>query len=138
VRNKLELVSTHVCKTQNLGMHGNLFGGVMLSWLDEAGAAFTSQVCGTPRMVTKSISEVVFQKPVRAGQIIKVYADVVRIGESSITIRLEARRHSVYNGSQRNVVSVDMVFVRIDGDGEPVPIKTIRSDYQDRRSEKEQ
>ena len=134
----MELVSTHVCKTQNLGMHGNLFGGVMLSWLDEAGAAFTSQVCGTPRMVTKSISEVVFQKPVRAGQIIKVYADVVRIGESSITIRLEARRHSVYNGSQRNVVSVDMVFVRIDGDGEPVPIKTIRSDYQDRRSEKEQ
>jgi len=138
VRNKLELVSTHVCKTQNLGMHGNLFGGVMLSWLDEAGAAFTSQVCGTPRMVTKSISEVVFQKPVRAGQIIKIYADVVRIGESSITIRLEARRHSVYNGSQRNVVSVDMVFVRIDGDGEPVPIKTIRSDYQNRRSEKEQ
>ena len=134
----MELVSTHVCKTQNLGMHGNLFGGVMLSWLDEAGAAFTSQVCGTPRMVTKSISEVVFQKPVRAGQIIKIYADVVRIGESSITIRLEARRHSVYNGSQRNVVSVDMVFVRIDGDGEPVPIKTIRSDYQNRRSEKEQ
>jgi len=134
----LELVSTHVCKTQNLGMHGNLFGGVMLSWLDEAGAAFTSQVCGTPRMVTKSISEVVFQKPVRAGQIIKIYADVVRIGESSITIRLEARRHSVYNGSQRNVVSVDMVFVRIDGDGEPVPIKTIRSDYQNRRAEKKE
>tara|TARA_Y100001973_G_C5198118_1_gene335717 strand:+ start:954 stop:1358 length:405 start_codon:yes stop_codon:yes gene_type:complete len=133
----MELVSTHICKTQNLGMHGNLFGGVMLSWLDEAGAAFTAQVCGTPKMVTKSISEVVFQKPVRAGQIIKIYADVIRIGTSSITIRLEARRHSVYNGSQRNVVSVDMVFVRIDGDGEPVPIKTIRSDYQDRRTEKE-
>ncbi len=135
---KVELVSTHICKTQNLGMHGNLFGGVMLSWLDEAGAAFTAQVCGTPKMVTKSISEVVFQKPVRAGQIIKIYADVIRIGTSSITIRLEARRHSVYNGSQRNVVSVDMVFVRIDGDGEPVPIKTIRSDYQDRRAEKKQ
>ncbi len=134
----MELVSTHICKTQNLGMHGNLFGGVMLSWLDEAGAAFTAQVCGTPKMVTKSISEVVFQKPVRAGQIIKIYADVIRIGTSSITIRLEARRHSVYNGSQRNVVSVDMVFVRIDGDGEPVPIKTIRSDYQDRRAEKKQ
>ena len=134
----MELVSTHICKTQNLGMHGNLFGGVMLSWLDEAGAAFTAQVCGTPKMVTKSISEVVFQKPVRAGQIIKIYADVIRIGTSSITIRLEARRHSVYNGSQRNVVSVDMVFVRIDGDGEPVPIKTIRSVYQDRRAEKKQ
>jgi len=134
----VELVSTHICKTQNLGMHGNLFGGVMLSWLDEAGAAFTAQVCGTPKMVTKSISEVVFQKPVRAGQIIKIYADVIRIGTSSITIRLEARRHSVYNGSQRNVVSVDMVFVRIDGDGEPVPIKTIMADYQDRREQRKQ
>ena len=134
----MELVSTHICKTQNLGMHGNLFGGVMLSWLDEAGAAFTAQVCGTPKMVTKSISEVVFQKPVRAGQIIKIYADVIRIGTSSITIRLEARRHSVYNGSQRNVVSVDMVFVRIDGDGEPVPIKTIMADYQDRREQRKQ
>jgi acyl-CoA thioesterase YciA len=89
-------------------------------------------------MVTKSISEVVFQKPVRAGQIIKIYADVLRIGTSSITIRLEARRHSVYNGSQRNVVSVDMVFVRIDGDGEPVPIKTIMADYQGKREQRKQ
>ena len=127
----MELVSTHVCKTQNLGMHGNLFGGVMLSWLDEAGAAFTSQVCGTPRMVTKSISEVVFQKPVRAGQIIKIYADVVRIGESSITIRLEARRHSVYNGSQRTVLTTDMTFVRIDGDGESIPVgDKVRDKFQ--------
>ena len=127
----MELVSTHICKTQNLGMHGNLFGGVMLSWLDEAGAAFTAQVCGTPKMVTKSISEVVFQKPVRAGQIIKIYADVIRIGTSSITIRLEARRHSVYNGSQRNVVSVDMVFVRIDGDGEAIPVSDkVREKYK--------
>ena len=134
----MDLISTHICKTQNLGMHGNLFGGVMLSWLDEAGAAFTSQVCGTPNVVTKSISEVVFQKPVRPGQIIKIYGDVISIGTTSITIRLEARRHSVYNGSQRSVVSVDMVFVRIDGDGEPVPIKTIKDEYQVKRAKKEQ
>ena len=76
-------------------------------------------------MVTRSISEVVFQKPVRPGQIIKIYGDVLHIGTSSLTIRLEARRHSVYNGSQRNVCSIDMVFVRIDGDGEPVPIPTL-------------
>jgi acyl-CoA hydrolase len=44
----------------------------------------------------------------------------------------------VYNGSQRNVVSVDMVFVRIDGDGEPVPIKTIMADYQGKREQRKQ
>ncbi len=110
----------------------------MLSWLDEAGAAFAAQVCGSPRMVTKSISEVVFQKPVRAGQIIKIYGEVVSIGTTSATIRLEARRHSVYNGSQRTMCCIDMVFVRIDGDGEAVPIRTIQKKYQSKRSPKVQ
>ena len=131
----MELISTHVCKGQNIGIHGNLFGGVMLSWLDEAGAVFAAQVCGTPRMVTKSISEVVFEKPVRPGQIIKIYGDVNKIGATSITVRLEARRHSVYNGSQKSVCSIDTVFVRIDGDGESVPIRTVMGKYVDKRPE---
>jgi acyl-CoA hydrolase len=73
-------------------------------------------------MVTKKITEVVFNKPVRPGQIIKIYGTVLRVGTRSITIRLEARRHSVYNGSQRIVLSTDMTFVRVDGDGEAIPI----------------
>jgi len=125
----MELISTHVCKSQDVGFHGNLFGGTMLSWLDEAGAAFTAQVCGTPRMVTKSISEVTFHKPVRPGQIIKIFGDVIHIGNTSITIRLEAQRHSVVNGSKKDVCSIEMVFVRIDGDGEPCPIINVRKPY---------
>ncbi len=118
----MSLISTHICKTSNVGFHGNLFGGTMLAWLDEAGAIFACEACDSPRMVTKSISEVVFEKPVRPGQIIKIYGEVVRVGNTSITLRLEARRHSVYNGSQRKVLSTDMTFVRIDGDGEAIPI----------------
>ncbi len=110
----------------------------MLSWLDEAGAAFTAQVCGSPRMVTKCISQVVFQRPVRPGQIIKVYGDVVKIGSTSITVKLEARRHSVVNGSQRLVCEVEMTFVRIDGDGEPVPILNIKKEYRDKREKSEE
>ena len=129
----MNLISTHVCKGQNIGVHGNLFGGVMLAWLDEAGAAFTAQVCGSPRMVTKCISQVVFQRPVRPGQIIKIYGDVISIGTSSINVKLEARRHSVVNGSQKTVCAVEMIFVRIDGDGESVPILNIKKEYRDRR-----
>lgn len=133
-----ELIATHMCKESNVGYHGNLFGGTMLAWLDEAGAVFTAQVCGTPRMVTKCISEVIFKKPVRPGQIIKIYGDVVKIGTSSITIKLSARRHSVVNGSQRAVCDVEMTFVRIDGDGEPVPIQNVKQKYTDRRIKKEE
>ena len=126
----MELISTHFCKSANVGYHGNLFGGTMLAWLDEAGAAFACQACDTPRMVTKRIAEVVFNKPVRPGQIIKIYGEVTEIGSSSIVIRLEARRHSVYNGSQRTVLTTEMTFVRIDGDGESIPIsEKVRTKY---------
>ena len=106
----MQLISTHFVKTGNVGYHGNLFGGTLLSWLDEAGAAFAAEKCGSPRMVTVKIAEVIFKKPCRPGQIIKIYG------------QLEARRHSPYNGSQKIVCITDMTFVRIDGDGEPVPI----------------
>ena len=118
----MELISTHFCKAANVGYHGNLFGGTMLAWLDEAGVAFAAQVCDTPRMVTKKISEVIFHKPVRPGQIIKIYGEVKVVGNRSITIHLEARRHSVYNGNQKTVLTTDMTFVRIDGDGDAIPI----------------
>ena len=118
----MELISTHMCKESDCGYHGNLFGGTMLCWLDEAAVAYACQACETPRMVTAKLAEVHFRKPVRPGQIIKIYGELKSIGNCSATISLEARRHSPYNGSQKVVLTTEMTFVRIDGDGEPVPV----------------
>ena len=118
----MELISTHMCKESDCGYHGNLFGGAMLCWLDEAAVAYACQACETPRMVTVKVAEVLFRKPVRPGQIIKIYGELKSIGTCSATIALEARRHSPYNGSQKVVLTTEMTFVRIDGDGEPVPV----------------
>ena len=118
----MDLISTHICKGQNIGVHGNLFGGVMLAWLDEAGGAFAAQCCDTPRMVTLKLSETVFKKPVRPGHLIKIYGEVLKVGESSVVIKLQARRHSPYNGTQKIVCETEITFVRVDGDGEPIPI----------------
>ena len=118
----MDLISTHKVMTQHLGYHGNLFGGQMLAWLDEAGVAFASEGCGTPQMVTVHMSEVRFNAPVRPTQIIKIYGKVEKMGTSSVTLKLGARRHSVYNGTQKTVCSTQITFVRIDGDGEAVPI----------------
>ncbi len=116
------LISTHLCKTSDVGFHGNLFGGQLLAWLDEAGAALSSEFAETGRIVTKHISEVNFQSPVRPGQLIKIYGKIMDVGNTSLTIEVEARRHSIYNGTQKPVCKCAMIFVRIDGDGEPVPI----------------
>ena len=118
----MELISTRKCMTRDVGFNGNLFGGLMLAWLDEAAVAYACQVCETPRMVTVSIEKVQFRKPVRPGQIIQIYGSVNRINNSSVEINVEARRTSTYNGSQKVICTTTMKFVRIDGDGEPVPI----------------
>jgi len=126
----MELISTHICKGKNVGVHGNLFGGIMLSWLDESGGAFAGQCCDTPRMVTLKLSETVFKKPVRPGHIIKIYGSTLSIGKTTIVIKLEARRHSVYNGTQKVVCTTDITYVRVDGDGEAIPLsEKVRAKY---------
>ena len=119
---EMKPVSTHICKTRDVGNHGNLFGGVMLSWLDEAGAALAAEFAETGKIVTKHISAVDFERAVRPGQLIKIYGRVSSLGRTSLQVEIEARRHSVYNGTQKLVCKCEMVFVRIDGDGEAVPI----------------
>ena len=122
MKRNMELVSTHMCKEGDCGYHGNLFGGLMLAWLDEAAVAYASQLSDTPRMVTVSMDKVEFLKPVRVGQVIKIYGNLVSFGNTSCTVKMEARRHSVYNGSERVVCQTNIKFVRVDGDGEPIPI----------------
>lgn len=126
----MELISTHPVKKSDLGFHGNLFGGKLLAWVDAAGAAYASQVCDTPRMVTVLIDECVFKKPAKEGHLLKIYGEVKVIGKSSITLKVEARSHNVYDGRQAIILSTHIKFVRIDEQGEPIPISDrVKSRY---------
>ena len=118
----MELLNTHPVKKSDLGFHGNLFGGKLLAWLDASTAAYAAQFCDTPRMVTISIDKCVFKKPAKEGQLLKIYGDVEKIGTTSITLKLEARSHNVYNGRQTVILSTNIAFVRVDEQGEAIPI----------------
>jgi len=118
----MELISTHPIKKSDLGFHGNLFGGKLLAWMDASAAAFAMQVCDTPRMVTVMIEQCSFKKPAKEGQLIKIYGRVSKIGNTSITIYMEARSHSVYSGQQNTILHTNMKFVRIDEGGDAIPI----------------
>ena len=118
----MELISTHPIKKSDLGFHANLFGGKLLAWLDAAAAAYAMQVCDTPRMVTVKIDECVFKKAAKAGQMIKIYGDVAEVGNTSITLYMEARSHNVYSGKQSIILSTKIKFVRIDENNDPIPI----------------
>jgi acyl-CoA thioesterase YciA len=126
----MNLVTTHPIKKSDLGFHANLFGGKLLAWLDASAAAYAMEVCDSPRMVTVMIDKCIFKKPAKEGQLIKIYADVVHVGTSSITLYMEARAHNVYSGQQTVILHTNIRFVRIDENGDPVPIsERVREKY---------
>ena len=132
----MELISTHPVKKSDLGFHGNLFGGKLLAWVDAAGAAFASQVCDTPRMVTILIDECIFQKRAKEGHLLKIYGAVENIGNSSVTLKIEARSHNVYDGRQAIILATNIKFVRIDEQGEAIPISSrVKSKYNKKNNE---
>lgn len=118
----MELLNTHPIKKSDLGFHGNLFGGKLLAWIDAAAAGFAMQLCDTPRMVTISIDKCFFEKPAKEGQLIKIYGVPNKAGSTSITLYMECRAHNVYTGEQRVVLRTHIKFVRVDEDGNPIPI----------------
>jgi acyl-CoA thioesterase YciA len=118
----MEVLSMYPVKKSDLGFHGNLFGGQLLKWIDAAAAGYAMQLCDTPRMVTVSIDKCFFERPAKEGQLLKIYGNPAEIGTTSVTIYMEARAHNVYTGEQKVILRTNIKFVRIDEEGNPIPI----------------
>jgi acyl-CoA thioesterase YciA len=118
---------------KDIGVHGNLFGGIMMAWIDEAASAVAVSTCHTPNMVTVQVAELVFKKKVKEGFLIRIYSEVEHMGNTSVTFKIEARKVSVYTGEEDVVVTTSTTFVRIDEEGRPTPIPTIvKERYKDK------
>ena len=68
--------------------HGTIFGGVILSYIYQAGAVEAKRY-GTEFLVTVAMREIVFHEPVYVGDLVSFYTELVRIGKTSITVRVE-------------------------------------------------
>jgi acyl-CoA thioesterase YciA len=73
-------------------------------------------------MVTVSIDSCFFKKPAKEGQLLKIYASPSNVGKTSVSIQMEARSHNVYTGQQKEILKTTIKFVRIDEEGNPIPI----------------
>jgi acyl-CoA thioesterase YciA len=129
----MELITTYICKTSDLGVQGNMFGGTMVSIIDDAAASYAAQICDTPRIVTIKIDELVFKKPVKVGNILKTYGKVIEFGRTSVTLYIEVRKHNVYTGEQDVATHTNIKFVKIDEEGKSLPIPNfVKKRYKDR------
>jgi acyl-CoA thioesterase YciA len=94
---------------------GTIFGGIILSYIDMAGAIEAHRRTGLPRFVTVAMREVIFHQPVFVGDLVSFYAETIRIGTTSITIRVivEAERYGGAQGRVR-VTEAEVVYVAVD------------------------
>jgi acyl-CoA thioesterase YciA len=129
----MELITTYICKKGDIGVHDNMFGGVLMSLIDDSAASYAAQICDTSRIVTIKIDELLFKSPVKVGSLLKVYGRVEKFGTTSIKLYVEVRKHNVHTGKQEAVTQTFITFVRIDGDGKAIPIhEYVKVRYYDR------
>jgi acyl-CoA thioesterase YciA len=94
---------------------GTIFGGVILSYIDMAGAIEAHRQTGMARFVTVAMREVIFHKPVFVGDLVSFYAETVNIGNTSITIRVIVETERVGRKTeQERVTEAEVVYVAVD------------------------
>ena len=101
--------------------YGDIFGGWLLSLMDNA-AGLTAARRAKGRAVTVAMDGMVFHQPVKVGDEVSVYAEIERVGRTSMTIAVEAWRRERHREEQIRVTEAKFTFVAIDDDGKPRPV----------------
>jgi len=102
--------------------HGTIFGGKILSLIDQAGAIGAHRI-GIGRVVTVAMREVVFKHPVRVGDIVSCYAEIRAVGRTSVTVCVRVLANPPTDAMRSvEVTSAEVVYVAIDEAGRPTPI----------------
>ncbi|HEY6805890.1 MAG TPA: hotdog domain-containing protein [Pyrinomonadaceae bacterium] len=96
---------------------GTIFGGVILSYIDTAGAVQAHRHTQMERFVTVAMREVIFHKPVFVGDLVSFYAETVRVGTSSITIRVIVESERLGKGERVRVTEAEVIYVAVDEHG---------------------
>lgn len=102
--------------------HGTIFGGVILSYIDQAGA-IEARRQGLNLMVTVSMDKVVFHEPVFVGDLVSFWTDTLRIGTTSITTKVICEAIRATDPNKKVVVTeAHVVYVNVGPDRKPAPI----------------
>ncbi len=101
---------------------GTIFGGIVLSYIDQAGAVEAHRH-SAGRIVTVAMNQVEFHAPVFVGDLVSFFTETVKIGRTSITVRVTVEAARRHQGLARvKVTEATLVFVHVDEEGRPVPV----------------
>jgi acyl-CoA thioesterase YciA len=99
---------------------GTIFGGVILSLIDLAGG-IEARKQGNKRFVTVAMKEVIFKRPVYVGDIVSLYTRTTRVGDTSVTVKVDVEVQRGTDPSLHELVTqAEIVYVAVDESGKPV------------------
>lgn len=102
--------------------NGTIFGGIILSHIDLAGAVEAHRHA-PGRVVTVAMDKVEFHAPVFVGNLVSFYTRTLRLGRTSVTVKVSVEVERNYDRSNREkVTEAEVVYVQIDDNGKPVPL----------------
>lgn len=117
-----ELVLKVIPMPRDVNANGDIFGGWVMAQVDLAGSVIPARYV-EGRMATVAVNEFIFKHPVRVGDILSFFGKLVRIGRTSITVKIEvyAERYRA-QGKYIKVTEASLTYVAIDDNGKPRPI----------------
>ncbi|KAA3607542.1 MAG: acyl-CoA thioesterase [Planctomycetota bacterium] len=102
---------------------GTIFGGVILSYIDLAAVVEANCVNPNRRYVTVAMDKIVFHEPVYVGDLVSFYTSLVRVGRTSVTVRVDviaSRRQEP--DIEVQVTEAEVVYVAVDESRRPIPV----------------
>ena len=106
---------------------GTIFGGVILSYIDMAGAIEAHRHTGMDRFVTVAMREIIFHHPVFVGDLVSYYAETLKVGTTSITVRVVVEAERYGRGERVRVTEAEVIYVAVDENGKKTKIKVKRT-----------
>ena len=104
---------------RDVNSYGDIFGGWVMAQVDLAGAVIAATYTDG-RMATVAVNEFIFKQPVRVGDILSFYGKLVRIGRTSITVKIEVyAEHFRTQGNYTKVTEASLTYVALDDNGKP-------------------
>jgi acyl-CoA thioesterase YciA len=101
---------------------GTIFGGIILSYIDMAGAIEAHRHTRMERFVTVAMREVIFHRPVYVGDLVSFYCETLRVGTTSITIRVHVEAERYLSRERIHVTEAEVVYVAVDANRQKIKI----------------
>jgi acyl-CoA hydrolase len=124
IQRRTALSETRVAKAifpPTTNHHNTLFGGTALAWMDEVSFITATRFCRRS-LVTVSTDRIDFNNPIPAGSIVELVGTVVKVGRTSLKVKVEIFVESMYAEGRERAIHGEFSFVAIDDNKSPVPV----------------